>query len=281
LSLEKVVGDIDFGEGPRWHDGRLWYSDFYQGAVFAVDLGGRREQIVSIDDQPSGLGWLPNGDLLLVAMKSRRVLRFDGQRTHVYADLTKWAPGYCNDMVVTSVGHAYVGDFGFAEDDRSIPEPTSLIHIDPAGAIRSTGPGLQFPNGMVIPDAGNTLIVAESVGQKMTELEMRADGSLGAASVFAHTSGRAPDGCTLDDEGAVWFADAGRPGRAVVRVARGGAVLDLIETEDPPYACMLGGESGDQLFVLTAPSSSEAKVSGQGRGALWVTGVEVPSAGLP
>jgi len=279
--LERLVGGIDFGEGPRWRDGRLWYSDFYQQSVYTVDLDGKRERVLRIDDAPSGLGWLPNGDLLVVSMEHRQVLRYDGTTTSVHADLSQIVGGRCNDMVVDALGRAYVGNFGYAADEKSRPEPTALVRVDPDGAATPVGTPLAFPNGSMITPDGETLIVGESMGQRLTAFRIDDEGELGDGRVFAETVGRAPDGACLDAEGAVWFADAGRPGNAVVRVADGGEELTKLDTPMPTFACMLGGEDRRLLFVLVAPGSSERKAAGKAEGALLITEVETPGAGFP
>lgn len=280
MQLTRLIGGIDFGEGPRWHDGRLWYSDFYQHSVYTVTPEGKRERVLEIDDQPSGLGWLPNGDLLLVAMRSKRLLRFDGERTRPYADLKDLAPGLCNDMVVSHTGHAYVGNFGFDFEAGGKPAATRLIHVDPNGRSRLVGHDLKFPNGSVITPDAATLIVGETMGGQYTAFDIGPDGDLSNGRVWASIMGLLPDGCALDAEGAIWFADAG-PGQAVCRVAEGGAILERISTPDPTFACMLGGDDGKTLFVLTAPGPSREVAEGKGDGAIWTVRVDAPAAGLP
>jgi sugar lactone lactonase YvrE len=280
MELTPLIDGLDFGEGPRWHDNQLWYSDFYQHSVYTVTSEGHRNTVVSIEDQPSGLGWLPGGDLLIVAMKTRRLLRFDGQSTRLHADLSELATGYCNDMVVSSDGHAYVGNFGFDFTEGGTPRATQLIHVDPAGHARRVGIDLEFPNGTVISPDGSTLIVGESMGGRYTAYDIEADGSLTRSRVWASIPGVVPDGCALNGEGAIWCADAG-PGQAVCLVAEGGKILERIPTPQPTFACALGGEDRRTLFVLTAPSASEEEVAGKAAGAIYTTRVEVPGAGLP
>ncbi len=280
MELTPFIDGLDFGEGPRWHDNQLWYSDFYQHSVYTVTSDGDRNVVVRIEDQPSGLGWLPDGDLLIVAMKTKRLLRFDGQRTTLYADLSELATGYCNDMVVSSDGHAYVGNFGFDFFEGGTPRATQLIHVDPTGHARRVGIDLEFPNGTVITPDGSTLIVGESMGGRYTAYDIEADGGLARNRVWASIPGVVPDGCALDREAAIWCADAG-PGQAVCLVAEGGKILERIPTPQPTFACALGGEDRRTLFVLTAPSSDEEKVAGKAAGAILTTRVEVPGAGLP
>ena len=251
-ALEVLIDGIDFGEGPRWHDGRLWYSDFLQHAVFTVTVDGRRETAVEIDDQPSGLGWLPDGRLLLVSMHDRKVLRREHDGTLVeHADLSGVATAPCNDMVVAADGTAYVGNFGF--------------DVFGGGSVRRSGAGAgdaerrgrawrprrcAFPNGSVITPDGRTLIVGESFGRCYTAFAIGADGSLSGRRTWADLPGRSPDGCSLDAEGAIWFANAA--GTTVVRVREGGEITDEIEIGQPTFACALGGDDGRTLFVVSA-----------------------------
>jgi sugar lactone lactonase YvrE len=280
MELTRLIDGIDFGEGPRWHDGRLWYSDFYQQTVYTVTPEGGRETVFVLDDQPSGLGWLPNGDLLIVAMRSKRLLRFDGEKTTVHADLSALAEGLCNDMVVSAGGHAYVGNFGFDFEAGESLEATRLIHVSPDGRAERVGDELKFPNGAVITPDESTLIVGESMGGQYRAFDIESDGSLSGGRVWASVIGLLPDGCALDSEGLIWFADAG-PGQQVCRVAEGGDILERVPTPDPTFACMLGGADGKTLFVLTAPGSAKEDVAGKARGAIWTTRVDAPGAGLP
>jgi sugar lactone lactonase YvrE len=280
MEFTQLVDGIDFGEGPRWRDGRLWYSDFYQQSVYRVTPEGERETVVEIDDQPSGLGWMPNGDLLIVSMRSKRVLRFDGETTRVHADLSHLAPGLCNDMVVRSDGHAYVGNFGFDFEEGDSPKGTRLIHVAPDGTAGFVGAELNFPNGAVITPDGSTLIVGETFGGQYTAFDIQSSGDLTNGRVWASITGLLPDGCTLDADGAIWFSDAG-PGQQVCRVAAGGEILNRLAAPDPTFACMLGGNDGKTLFVLTAPGAAKEDAAGKAQGAIWTARVEVGRAGLP
>ena len=134
-----LIDGLDFGEGPRWHDGRLWYSDFHQHRVYAVDSVGNREAMVEMgEERPSGLGWLPDGDLLVVAMTARQVWRVTAGEISVHADLAEIATWHCNDMVVGADGTAYVGNFGFdIETDRANPVAAALAIVQPDGAAKA------------------------------------------------------------------------------------------------------------------------------------------------
>ena len=276
--MKHLIGGIDFGEGPRWHNGRLWYSDFHQKTVYSVNLNGERSVEFTLDDQPSGLGWMPDGSMLVVSMVNRQVLRVSSDGVSVHADLSELATWHCNDMVVSSSGHAYVGNFGFDLDNRTEFCKTVIVHVTPEGDTSVGADGLSFPNGSVITPDEKTLIVGETFGGCYTSFSINEDGSLSDPSLWAEVPGMFPDGCTMDAEETIWFADASTP--RVVRVAKGGKILDEVETPQIPFACMLGGEDGKTLFILTADSSGPNQ-AGSGSGNIWTHNVDVAKAGLP
>ena len=276
---EPFVGGIDFGEGPRWHDGRLWFSDFYQHAVKAASLDGTVEVVLEFEGQPSGLGWLPDGDLLLVSMLDQKLLRYDGVELHEHADLSEVATSLCNDMVVDAQGRAYVGNFGFdlhAGDDLAT---ATLALVQPDGTVEAAADDMRFPNGSVITPDQSTLIVAESFGREFSAFDIGEAGRLSNRRVWAAVPGTAPDGCCYDAEGGIWYADA--LGNAAIRVLEGGEITHRVETEQGCFACMLGGEDGLTLFLVTAPDSHPDRVGGTGRGRIDTVRVEVPRDGLP
>lgn len=284
--LQTIVDGVDFGEGPRWHDGRLWYSDFYQHTVYAVTADGDREAIVRVDEQPSGLGWLPNGDLLIVSMRDRKLMRYDGTELSEHADLSDIAGFWCNDMVVDDQGNAYVGNFGFnlfsGDHDQIRTATLALVRPGVASApatVEAAAPDLAFPNGSVITPDGSTLIVGESMAGRLSAFDIGDDATLSNRRVWAETPGCVPDGCTLDAEGGIWVADAG--GQRVVRYVEGGELTDTIETDQPAFACMLGGDDGTTLFILTAPSSNPEHIAGKALGAIVATTVAAGHTGRP
>jgi sugar lactone lactonase YvrE len=284
-----VASGLYFGEGPRWRAGRLWFSDFYAHAVKSLDTSGVVRTELEIDDQPSGLGWLPDGRLLVVAMRERRVLRVDPDGVRVHADLADVAVHLANDMVVDTRGRAYVGNFGF-DLDRELhargvesvladhPRAT-LARVDPDGRVHVAADGLDFPNGAVITPDGRTLIVAETLGLRLTAFDVAADGSLANRRVWAPVGQRAPDGICLDANGHVWIANAIAP--ECVLVAPGGEVVATVETDQPCFACMLGGEDRRTLHVLTAPTSVGAIAAAAPQGSIVSARVVTPGAGLP
>lgn len=281
---------IYFGEGPRWHEGRLWFSDFFAKAVKSVSLDGDTRIEVEIDDRPSGLGWMPDGSMLIVSMTRRQVLRRmpDGE-IRLHADLGHVAGFHCNDMVVDGKGRAYVGNFGFDLDaeleERGVEavladHPTAkLARIAPDGAADVAATDMHFPNGSVITPDGRTLIVGETMGACLTAFDIDADGFLSGRRLWADIRPRVPDGIALNADGAIWVANPIAP--ECVLVAQGGAIREVIETGDPCYACMLGGDDGRTLFMLTAPTSLATQAALAPRGKLLIATVDSPHAGLP
>ena len=281
---------IYFGEGPRWQDGRLWFSDFYAQAVKSVSSGGDVRIEVELDDRPSGLGWMPDGSMLVVSMTKRRVLRrsSDGKMS-VHADLANIAGFHCNDMVVDASGRAYVGNFGFDLDAEIVARgaqsviaehPTAkLACISLEGAVSVAAADMHFPNGSVIAPDGKTLIVGETLGGCLTAFDIGNDGALSHRRVWASIWPRVPDGIALDAEGAIWIANPIAPECA--RIAEGGTVLEVIDTGQPCFACMLGGDDGRTLFMLVAPTSLGHEAALSPKGKILIAKVDAPHAGRP
>jgi len=285
-----VAEGIYFGEGPRWHEGRLWFSDFYAFAVKSVSPAGDLRTEFEIDDRPSGLGWMPEGSLLVVSMTKRQLLRRSPDGTlGVHADLSGIATFHCNDMVVDEVGRAYVGNFGFDLDaaltargvESVLAEhPTAAIAcVLPDGTARVAATDMHFPNGTVITPDGRTMIVGETLGACLTAFDIAGDGTLSNRRVWAPLGARVPDGITLDARGNVWIANPISP--ECVLVGPGGTVLDVVGLEQNCYACMLGGDDGRTLFMLTAESSIAHEASVAPKGRLVAATVDVPRAGRP
>ena len=281
---------IHFGEGPRWRDGRLWFSDFFAHQVRSVSLAGDLRTEFEIDDQPSGLGWMPDGSLLVVSMTRRQVLRrYPDGRMALHADLSAFATFHCNDMVVDAQGRAYVGNFGFNLDEAIAARgfesviaehaTATLVRVDADGTVHAAAEAMHFPNGSVITPDGRTLIVGETLGGRLTAFDIAADGGLSNRREWAPTWPRIPDGIALDADGAVWIANPAAPECALI--AEGGAVLKVIDTGDPCYACALGGPDGRSLFMLTAAPLGAEGADGGPTGRLLVTSVASPAAAAP
>jgi len=278
--LTTLLDGLTFTEGPRWHDGRLWFSDFYTQRVLAVTPEGRLETILEVPQRPSGLGWLPDGTLLVVSMLDRQLLRVEDGKPRRHADLASIATAPCNDMVVDSRGRAYVGNFGFDRHRGEPPRAAALARVDLDGAVTRAAEDLEFPNGTVITPDGRTLVVAETMGQKLTAFDVAADGALTKRRVWAKLDGVFPDGICLDAEGAIWVSEARGPD--LLRVREGGAIERRIPTGPGrhAFACMLGGADRRTLYVCTCTGSGPA-MADKRDGRIETVRVDVPGAGLP
>jgi len=293
--LTTVLTDRAYLECPRWHDGRLWVVDFYTYEVLSAAEDGSDLRVeAEVPQQPSGLGWLPDGRLLVVSMRDAKLLRRepDGALV-VHADLAPHVSGHPNDMVVDGEGRAYVGNFGFDLMAGAPIRPAVLLRVDPDGTVARVAEDLMFPNGSVLTDGG-ALLVGETFGNRVTAFDVAADGSLSGRRAWAEfgpvpTSTAiaevlpelvvAPDGCALDAEGLLWVADANH-GR-VVRVREGGEIVDEVHTGTGVFACMLGGSDGRTLYLCAAPDFDEHARSAAREAQLLSVRVEVPHAGRP
>lgn len=247
-----LLSNLIFPEGPRWHDGKLWFSDMHAHQVRTVDLDGHAENIVEVPTWPSGLGWLPDGRLLIISMTDRKLLRLENGQLKTHADISHLASFHCNDMVVDGKGRAYVGNFGYDLLSGAPPRPAELVLVNPDGSSRVVAEGLDFPNGAVVKPDGKTLIIGESMGHRLTAFTIQADGSLTERRLFAELGEGVPDGIALDADGAIWVASP--LNKEILRVKRGGAVTDRIQCDSMPIACALGGPGRKTLFVLLSDS---------------------------
>jgi sugar lactone lactonase YvrE len=277
--MRTIAEGYSFTEGPRWHEGRLYFSDFYTHRVLAVDGEGRVEVIATVPGQPSGLGWLPDGRMLVVSMLDRKLLRQEGDgRLVEHADLSKIATYHCNDMVVDTQGRAYVGNFGSDIESGNKLVKANLAFVDTDGSVSVAAEDLAFPNGAVITPNGKTLIIGESFGRCLTAFDIADDGGLSNRRIWANLHPHIPDGICLDAEGAIWLADPAN--NCVVRVAEGGDVLQKIEMGNGTFACMLGGEDRKTLFVCTAAGSG-SKAEERLTAKIEACEVSVPGVGCP
>jgi sugar lactone lactonase YvrE len=265
-----------FPEAPRWHDGRLWYVEFYSREVRRVSTDGEQETIATLDAMPGGLGWLPDGTPLVVSQNDFKIMRIgkDG-KTSVHADLSNHCRGAANDMFVDANGRAYVGHHGFDFFGGAEPRPSSLLLVEPDGRVREVADELIFPNGIALLPGGGRLIVAESFANRLTAFDVGKDGSLSNRATFAELGDDTPDGICADAEGGVWF---GSPMTARFgRVDKGGSLTDTIATENGRWAvaCALGGDDGRTLFGLTAATTLDDMPQGKSDAFVEMTTVKV------
>ena len=277
--FKTLLDNLAFGEGPRWHDDKLYYSDMHAHTVNAVDLQGRNTVVAEVAAWPSGLGWLPDGRMLVVSMTDRKLLRQEAGGLKLHADLSGLASYHCNDMVVDGRGRAYVGNFGYDIIAGAPQKPAELVMVEPNGTARVAARDLEFPNGSVITADGKTLVVGETMGHRLTAFDIAADGALGNRRVWAELGEAVPDGIALDAEGAIWVASPFT--HELVRVKQGGEVAERIKRDQMPIACMLGGPARRTLFLLTSESIDPDVLRAKRNSRIETTEVEVAGAGFP
>ena len=265
--MRTIASGYHFLEGPRWRDGKLYVSDIEGQKVLEFQMDGAVRTLCHVPEKPSGLGFTPDGELLIVSMNGRTLLKMglDGRTTEV-ADLSTATPHACNDMVVDALGRAYIGNLGWDVTVDDHVRPTNLLFVDVEGRVSVAAEELVFPNGSVITPDGRMLIIAETFASRLTAYDIAPDGGLSNRRVWAQLSDEigttvhdiiahripSPDGIALDAEGAVWIADAA--GSGALRIAPGGEILDRVSTGDRSvFAVALGGEKGRTLFMCAGP----------------------------
>ena len=276
-----LLTDLILGESPRWHDDRLWFSDWGAQEVLAADLEGEREVIVRVPSFPFCIDWLPGGELLIVSSSDRRLLRREPDGSVVtHADLSSVSTHPWNEIVVDGRGNTYLNSIGFDMMAGEEPAPGIVALVTPDRSIRQVAESVLFPNGMAVTPDNSTLIVAESYGQRLTAFDMEADGGLSNRRVWADLDDGYPDGICLDAEGAVWFGDVAN--RRCVRVREGGRVLQTIELDRGCFACMLGAPDGRTLFMMAAEWGGHAAMAEAARtGQVLILDAPAPRAGWP
>ena len=278
--LQTLMTGIAFGESPRWHEGRLWFSDWGTQEIVAVDLEGESEVIVCVPSFPFCIDWLPDGRLLIVSASDGLLLHRDPDGSLVtHADLGGLSDHPWNDIVVDGRGYAYVGNIGFDFSEGEFA-PGILALVAPDGSARQVAGGLAFPNGIVVTPDNSTLILAESYGNRLTAFDIGVDGGLSDRRVWADLDDGVPDGICLDAEGAVWYGDV--PNRRCVRVREGGEVLQTIELDRGCFACMLGGVDRRTLFMVAQEwTGMESTTDGERTGRILTAPAPASGAGWP
>jgi sugar lactone lactonase YvrE len=279
--LQTLLTGLAFGESPRWHDDRLWLSDMGANEVIAVDLDGKSEVMARVPATPMGIGWLPDGRMLIVSSQDGRLLRREPDGSLVtHADLTGLSGHAWSDMVVDGRGNAYVGSIGFDFPEGEFA-PGLLALIRPDGSARQVADGVAFPNGIAVTPDNSTLILAESYANRLTAFDIAADGSLSKRRVWANLDGGVPDGICLDADGAVWYGDV--PNQRCVRVREGGEVLQRIDLDRGCFACALGGADRSTLFLMAArfPDADSMAEDAPRTGLVLTIAAPAPGIGWP
>jgi sugar lactone lactonase YvrE len=261
-----------FGEGPRWFEGLLWFSDMLGEAVHTADMRGSLTTLPLPGHRPSGLGFRPDGSLLIASTEDRQVLRYDGETVVTIADLADLAPANLGDMVIDDAGRAYIGCQAFSGG--------VIVRLDPDDSAAVVAEDLDFPNGMVITEDRKALIVAESTGRRLSALAIDADGGLADRRIFANGLDGPPDGIALDAEGGVWASMT--LAHQFERITEGGVVTDRIDMgERVAIACTLGGPERRTLFLLSSTDAYPQRLVGTRLSRLDAVTVDTPGAGLP
>ena len=279
LKTELLLDGLMFPEGPRWYQDKLWFTDQHARQIKTVDVEGNSHLIAELSDLPGGLGWLPDGRLLVVSMCNRQLLVLEQEKLELYADLSGLASFHCNDLLVDSKGRCYVGNFGY---DLHAGDPVSnaeIILVSPDGEPKTVSNDVIFPNGMVITPDASTLIVAETFASRLSNFSILDDGSLGERELWADLGNALPDGICLDQEGAIWVACPNTGD--VIRVEQGGVVTDCVKAIGNAYACMLGGVDRKTLFVLTSETDDPVEAVRMRSGRIEIVEVNIAGAGLP
>lgn len=270
-----------FLEGPRWHNGELWFSDMWDYKVRRLSVDGAVSDVIDIPGRPSGLGFMPDGSLLIVSMSDQRVMRLQDGELSLHADLSGTVQADCNDMVIDDHGRAYVGNFGYDIFNDAEPRKAELILIEPDGSHRVVAEDLMFPNGMVLMNDGATLVVAETFGHCLTAFDCAQDGSLSNRRKFADLGEYTPDGICLDVGGGIWVASFMTGD--FIRVIDGGDITDQFNVGPgkAAVACQMGGTNNKTLYCLTFEGEIADIAKGERRARIESVEVAIAGAGSP
>ncbi len=282
LEPQILMSGLVFGEQPRWHEDRLWFSDWGPPEVIPVDLDGNSEVILRAPSFPCCVDWLPDGRLLVVSARDGLLLRRESDGSLVtYADLSRLSdPPAGNELVVDGRGNTYINGGGFDLMAGAEFAPGIVALITPDGSARQAADGLAFPNGMLVTPDNSTLIVSESYAKRLTAFDIAADGGLSNRRVWADLQGGVPDGICYDAENAVWYGDV--PNKRCVRVREGGEVLQMVNLDRGCFACALGGADRTTLFMMATEWSGPANMfKGPRTGEVLTVQAPAPGVGWP
>ncbi|MCU7931705.1 MAG: SMP-30/gluconolactonase/LRE family protein [Candidatus Thiodiazotropha sp. (ex Codakia rugifera)] len=268
IDTQVLLDELMFPEAPRWRAGWLWFTDQHAQRVVRVNPQGVSETLAILDDLPGGLGWLPDGRLLVVSMTKRQLLVMEHAVLSTYADLSHLASFHCNDMLVDYQGRCYVGNFGFDLHSGAGQLPAELILVDTRGKSKIVADKLIFPNGCALSRDGKTLLVAETFASRITAFNVELDGSLSNRHLWATLDGAYPDGICLDPEGNLWIAAPNLSKLLLVR--KGGEILRTVKPLGDPYACMLGGDDDNVLFITSSETDNPEQARQQRSGRIEI-----------
>ncbi|MEW8051405.1 MAG: gluconokinase, GntK/IdnK-type [Candidatus Thiodiazotropha sp.] len=264
-ATQLLLDGLVFPEAPRWRNGWLWFTDQHAGRIVRVTPQGESETVATLDDLPGGLGWLPDGRLLVVSMTRRQLLVLENNQLQPYADLSDLASFHCNDMLTDDQGRCYVGNFGYDLHGGAEQSPAELILVNVQGECSIVADEMIFPNGCTLTPDASTLLVAETFASRITAFDVQTDGSLSNRRVWAELGDAYPDGICLDKDGLLWIAAPNLSRLLLVR--EGGEIVRCVKPLGSPYACMLGSEDGDRLFIASSetddPESAKLQRSGR------------------
>lgn len=271
---ELLADDFIFLEAPRWHQGKLWLSDVFDYKLHSLTLDGKKQFICEVPNRPSGHGFLPDGTHIVVSATDRKLLRVEDSKLSEYADLSGHATGYVNDFAIDRHGRIYAGNFGYDYDGGEERKLASLHRVDPDGSICEVADGVDFPNGAVIINGGETLVIAETWIGKLTAFDLNEDGTLTNRRTFADLGGRQPDGICADKDNAIWVGcfNTGE----FLRVQDGGNITDRIVFDGRAVSCILGGPDMRQLFCTVYAGTIPELVAKQRKGCVYTLTVDVP-----
>ncbi|WOD14137.1 SMP-30/gluconolactonase/LRE family protein [Paraburkholderia kirstenboschensis] len=276
-STKVLVGGFVYLEAPRWFQDELWVSDVFDFRLYRVTHSGQKNLVCDVPHRPSGIGFLPDGSPLVVSSTDRKLMKVEHGVLSVYADLSQFATGDLNDLVVDEVGQIYVGNFGYDLLAGEPLKPTNLHLVDRDGQIRIAARDLEFPNGVILKDDGRTLVVAETWSCRLTAFGRHPNGALSRRRVYADLGQRMPDGICVDAEGGVWVASFNSG--EFVRVLEGGQITDRIQCGDVrAVSCCLGGSDGTTLFCSIYDGSVNDLKSLKRAGQIVTAQVHIPAA---
>lgn len=274
LHPQLLADGFRFLEAPKWRDGALWVSDVFGLKVVALtDDGSARLTELDMPHRPAGLGFLPDGDLVIISQADQKLMRWGGSELTVLADLSAHATSYLNDMAIDGAGRIYCGDFGYDAVNGAPQQPTALYRVDPDLTVRRVAEAMEFPNGSVIIDGGRTLIVAETWVGRVTAFDLSPEGGLSNRRIFADTAPRQPDGLCADADGAIWvgFYNTGE----FLRIVDGGTITHRVKFDGHAISCTLGGADGKTLFMTVFLGTEDDMGAGKALSAVYTARVEV------